>query len=112
MPGVEIPEIDPATAAARFAGGTDVLLDVREPDEWEAGHIAGAMHIPLGKLDAGVGDLPADRGVIVVCRTGGRAGKATTALRASGIDARNLTGGMQAWEAAALPLEPPDGRVA
>ena len=109
---MNIPEIDPKNAAARVASSSNVLLDGPEPDEWEAGHIAGAVHIPLGQLDARVGDLPTDRGIIVVCRSGGRAGKATTALRESGYGARNLTGGMQAWEAADLPLEPPSGHVA
>ena len=76
------------------------LLDVREPDEWAAGHAPEAVHIPLGDLPARIDELanfPDDRPVYVVCRTGGRSGRAAAWLNASGWDAVNVAGGMKSW---------------
>lgn len=98
---MQIPEIDAAAAAAR----TDVvLLDVREQDEWDAGHGPSAVHVPLGELAARVAELPRDRTVVCICRSGNRSARATQFLRAEGIDAVNLVGGMRAWSAAGLAL--------
>lgn len=94
------PETSPTDAHGRAA--SVVLLDVREHDEWSAGHAPGARHMPLGRVDASA--LADDTIVLCVCRSGGRSAQATDALRQSGIDARNVTGGMQAWAAAALPV--------
>jgi len=99
----EIPAVDAAEGAARADAGA-FLLDVREPDEWTAGHAPGAVHIPLGELDARVAEVPRDRAIVAVCRSGARSGKATEYLRAAGYDAVNLAGGMKAWSAAALPM--------
>ncbi|MBK1784435.1 rhodanese-like domain-containing protein [Prauserella cavernicola] len=78
-----------------------VLLDVREPDEWAAGHAPEAVHIPLGDLPARAGelaDLPDDRPVYVVCRSGGRSARAAAWLNAAGLaDAINVAGGMKSW---------------
>ncbi|OZM73149.1 sulfurtransferase [Amycolatopsis antarctica] len=76
------------------------LLDVRESDEWAAGHAPEAVHIPLGDLPARVDELaefPDDRPVYVVCRTGGRSARAAAWLNASGWDAVNVAGGMKSW---------------
>ncbi len=83
-----------------------VLLDVREQDEWDAGHAPGAVHIPLGDLPARLGDLPdTDAGALAVaCRSGGRSGRAVEWLVQQGFDVANLDGGMKAWEAAGKPL--------
>lgn len=81
-----------------------VLLDVREPDEWHAGHAPGATWIPLGRLAAEHGSLPRDRPVLAICRVGGRSAHAAAALVGAGLDARNVAGGMQAWAAAGLPV--------
>lgn len=90
----QIAQVDPAEAAELAAAGA-LLLDVREPAEWTAGHIPGAVHMPLGALDtAGV---PTDRVVVAVCRSGNRSGRAAAALADAGIDVRNLAGGMKAW---------------
>jgi rhodanese-related sulfurtransferase len=97
-----MPEIDPAGALA--AAGSAFLLDVREADEWAAGHAAAAVHIPLGSLGERVGELPKDRRIICICRSGGRSGRATEALTGVGYDAVNMTGGMQAWAAAGLTM--------
>jgi rhodanese-related sulfurtransferase len=105
-----IPEVDPATATARLADGA-VALDVREDDEWEAGHIAGSLHIPVGSLGARQAEIP-DAPLVVVCRSGSRSASVTAALLRAGYSAGNLAGGLEAWKAAGLPLEPPDGFVA
>ncbi len=86
-----------------------VLLDVREDDEWAAGHIDGATHIPLGELSARRGELPAGRRVVTVCRTGGRAGKATAALTEAGVTAETMDGGMNEWAEQQLPVTTGDG---
>ena len=103
----EMPEID-ATEAARLAeAGKVLLLDVRENDEWQAGHAPQAKHLPLGELDAtALGD---DRPIVTVCRSGNRSGQAAQALLGAGRDARNLTGGMREWAARGLPVMASDG---
>ncbi|HEV8655944.1 MAG TPA: rhodanese-like domain-containing protein [Candidatus Limnocylindria bacterium] len=80
------------------------LLDVRENDEWTAGHIDGAQHIPLGELAARLGELPKERTIVAVCRSGGRSGAAVNGLRKLGYEAENLEGGVNAWDRAKLPL--------
>lgn len=92
------------------------ILDVREPWEWEAGHIEGAVHIPLNALLAGrMEGLERDRPVVAVCKTGNRSEVAALMLRARGFDAYNLESGSEAWVEAGLPLvtdEGTPGRVA
>jgi rhodanese-related sulfurtransferase len=89
-----------------------VLLDVREDDEWAAGHAPQAIHIPLGELAERVGEVPQDSGeVYVVCRMGGRSARATMYLNQSGWDAVNVAGGMQAWHQQGFPLVAADGVV-
>ena len=80
------------------------LLDVREDDEWAAGHIDGAQHIPLGELSARLGELPKERTIVAVCRSGGRSEAAVRGLRKLGYEAENLDGGVNAWDRAKLPL--------
>jgi rhodanese-related sulfurtransferase len=80
------------------------LLDVREDDEWAAGHIDGAQHIPLGELSARLGELPKDRTIVAVCRSGGRSEAAVRGLRKLGFQAENLEGGVNAWDRAKLAL--------
>jgi len=80
------------------------LLDVREDDEWTAGHIDGAQHIPLGELAARLGELPKERTIVAVCRSGGRSEAAVRGLRKLGHEAENLEGGVNAWDRAKLPL--------
>jgi len=86
------------------------LVDVREPYEWEAGRVEGAIHIPVNVIMSGAGgDLDKDKPVAVICRTGNRSELATMMLQARGFDAHNVEGGMEAWEAAGLPFEAADG---
>ena len=77
-----------------------VLLDVREPDEWAAGHVEGATHVPMGEVPIRVGELPAAAPLYVICRSGKRSGEVVLWLAEQGIDSVNVTGGMQAWAAA------------
>jgi len=88
------------------------LIDVRTAPEHEAGHIAGGRWIELTDLPAQAGTIDRDRPVVFYCRSGARSGMATEALRQAGYDAHNMIGGLLEWDAAALPLEPADGRVA
>lgn len=97
-----VPETDVIRAAARADAGEVLLLDVREGDEWAAGHAPGAVHAPLSRLS--LEDVPADRPVVAVCRSGSRSGQATAALVAAGRDVVNLSGGMLQWAAAGLPV--------
>lgn len=89
-----------------------VILDVREPDEWAAGHIAGALHVPMNevphRLAYDPGPLSANTAVVVVCKVGGRSAAVTAWLRNQGYDAVNLEGGMLAWHGAGRPMEAED----
>ena len=101
-------EVGPEEADGLIRGGS-LLLDVREDYEWDAGHVSSAVHIPLGLLADHIGELPSDRQVVVVCRSGARSARAAAFLTASGYDAVNLAGGMQAWAAVGLPFVSADG---
>jgi rhodanese-related sulfurtransferase len=86
------------------------LVDCREPYEWEAGRIAGAIHIPVNAIMAGAGgDLDKAKPIAVICRSGNRSELATMMLQARGYDATNIDGGMEAWAIAGLPFESADG---
>lgn len=93
---MDVPEIDIAEAVRRLDAGTFVL-DVREPDEYEEGHVPGAPLIPLGDIVERADEVPTDREVLVICKSGGRSRKAAEALRARGVDAVNIAGGTMAW---------------
>lgn len=81
-----------------------VVLDVREDDEWSAGHIDGAVHIPLADLPARASELDPAVRTVVVCHMGGRSSQATAWLRGRGHDVVNLDGGMDAWQRAGRPV--------
>ena len=80
------------------------ILDVREDDEWQAGHIDGARHIPLRELSGRIGELAKERPIVAVCRSGSRSAAAVRGLKQLGYDAENLDGGVTAWTKAGLPL--------
>ena len=103
-----VPGIDPAEAMARTVSGA-WLLDVRESDEWEAGHSAAAHFLPMSQLQERVDEVPSDVPVLVICRSGARSAAVTGALRQAGYDATNVTGGMQAWRAAGGDVLKSDG---
>ncbi|MFC4785760.1 rhodanese-like domain-containing protein [Nocardioides sp. MAHUQ-72] len=80
-----------------------VVLDVREPVEWQHGHIEGAVHIPLMQLPQRLAEVPVGQ-TLVVCKIGGRSAQAVGYLVQQGIDAVNLEGGMVEWADAGRPM--------
>ena len=103
-----VPEVGPGEGRALVDAGA-TLLDVREVDEWQAGHAPDARFIPLGELTQRVGELEPGTRIVAICRMGGRSERATRFLRAQGFDAVNLTGGMRAWAATGLDVVTDDG---
>jgi DMSO/TMAO reductase YedYZ molybdopterin-dependent catalytic subunit/glyoxylase-like metal-dependent hydrolase (beta-lactamase superfamily II) len=103
----DLPEVGAGGAKAMLEAGA-VLLDVREPDEWHAGHAPEAWLVPMGQVRSRRAELPADRPLVVVCRSGGRSAAVTASLRAWGFDACNLAGGMSAWAASGLAVTTPE----
>ncbi len=91
-------------AAERFEAGA-FLLDVREQSEWDAGHVEGAVLIPLGQLESRISEIPADQDVLIICRSGNRSGQARDILRAAGLKrTTSISGGINAWISAGLPV--------
>ncbi|WP_217914982.1 rhodanese-like domain-containing protein [Miltoncostaea marina] len=90
--------IDVVEASAGQRSGRLVLVDVREPSERARGAAPGSRHLPLGRLEEGLGRLPADRPVAFICQSGRRSAMAAALARRVGLDARNVSGGMRAWE--------------
>jgi len=106
-----VARVDPQQAAELLRSREAVVLDVREPIEWKAGHIRGSIHIPLGELAGRTDSLPRDRTIIAVCRSGNRSAAAARTLQRDGYRVENLSGGMRRWERAGLELEPGNGRI-
>jgi len=105
-------DLEPQRVKELVEGGEAQLIDVREDYEWEAGRIAGATHMNLEALGNRASEIDKDRPVIFQCRVGNRSAFATEVFRNGGYDAYNLAGGLEAWVAAGLPLEPEGGKVA
>lgn len=98
----------PAKAAELQAKGQAIIVDVREDSEWQAGHIPGAIHIPLGDLSQRLPELKSLQhgSIITQCRSGKRSAQAQAALKSAGFtDVYNLEGGLQAWQAQGLPTQ-------
>ncbi len=92
-------------ARRRLDAGEALLVDVREPDEWRAGHVAGATHIPLGSIASRASALPKDREILVICRTGNRSAMAQERLAQAGLRiVTNVEGGMTAWVEQGYPV--------
>ncbi|MCI3225613.1 rhodanese-like domain-containing protein [Streptomyces sp. NP-1717] len=93
-----------------------LVLDVRENDEWAAGHVEGALHIPMSEFVGRLGEVTeavADgRRAYVMCRVGGRSAQVTQYLVGQGVDAANVEGGMQAWDGAGRPMVTDNGSPA
>jgi rhodanese-related sulfurtransferase len=102
----------PQEVAELWAGGSIQLIDVRQRHEHDAGRIAGTRLIELGALSQEAGSLDPSRPLVFYCRSGARSAMATEAFEQAGFDAHNMSGGMLAWVAAGLPIEPDDGQVA
>lgn len=104
----EVPEVDVQVLAQALTEGAP-LIDVREPAEYAEFHAPGAVLIPLGEAAERAGEVPADRPVYVICRSGGRSASAVEQWRAQGIDAVNVAGGTLAWIEAGYPVDPGSG---
>jgi rhodanese-related sulfurtransferase len=110
---MELPfELSPARVAELLRDDAIQLVDVREDYEREAGHVAGSRHVPLAELTAAAPTIDPARPIVFVCRVGARSSMAAWSFARAGYDAHNLEGGMLAWAAAGLPLEPEGGVVA
>jgi rhodanese-related sulfurtransferase len=105
-------DIEPERVAELQRQGSIQLIDVREDHEWEAGRIAGARHLALGEVAAQAESISREIPVVFYCRVGGRSAMAANAFARAGYDAHNMVGGLEAWAAQGLPLEPDDGHVA
>ena len=97
------PEIDISTFAGHHANGAAVI-DVRETDEYDDGHVAGARLIPLGEVQNRLAEFPVDGTVYLICRSGARSGRAAEWLLTQGVDAVNIAGGTLAWIDAGHPV--------
>jgi rhodanese-related sulfurtransferase len=102
----------PHQVAELLDQGEIQLIDVRQPEEHQAGRIAGGRLVELTRLAAEVDSIDRDRPVVFYCRSGSRSAMATQAFRGAGYDAYNMAGGLLDWHAAGLPIEPPGGHVA
>ena len=105
-------ELTAPEAKTLLERGEAIALDVREAYEWAQGHIAGALHVPLGELGQRLHEVPRDRRIVAVCRSGNRSAAVVQALGQAGYDILNLGGGLIAWHRHGLPLEPAPGTVA
>ncbi len=81
-----------------------VLLDVREHDEWAAGHAPDAVHLPMSELAGRLDDVPDAAPLYIICRSGGRSERVTAYLNANGWEAVNVVGGMSSWSGLGLPM--------
>ena len=105
----DVDHIDPVESTRRVDAGA-LLLDVRNPNEWKAGHAEGAAWIPMGELAERQEELPTDREIVVICKTGGRSAQVAKALLAAGYGAVNVAGGSEAWRSAGMPIVTDDGQ--
>ena len=98
-------DLDPRAAEAAVREGAR-LVDVREPDELETdGSLAGALNIPFTTFSERAGELPQEGALVFICRSGSRSAMVADAVRASGREAYNVEGGIQAWERSGLPVQ-------
>jgi rhodanese-related sulfurtransferase len=108
----DVDDYTPEQVAQLLSDGGIQLIDVRQGYEHEAGRIAGGRLIELMQLGAQIDTIDREKPVVLYCRTGSRSAMAADALRGAGYDAHNMAGGLIRWQAAGLPLDPPDGYVA
>jgi hydroxyacylglutathione hydrolase len=107
----KVPQMNTAELAERLDDERPpavMVLDVRERGEWEAGHIAGAVNVPLGHLTDRVAELERERPLVLHCQSGGRSSVAASVLRAHGFtNVINLSDGFAGWQRRGLPIERP-----
>ncbi len=109
MTSPEVDHVDPVESRRKVEAGA-LLLDVRNPDEWHVGHAEGSALIPMRELAERQEELPTDREIVVICKSGARSGRVAQALVAAGYDAVNVAGGAEAWQAAGFPIVTDDGQ--
>jgi rhodanese-related sulfurtransferase len=100
-----ITEISPKDAAAKLKSGEAVIVDVRDKDEWDEGHVPGAMHMSRSTIELDVEEKVPDSNTLIICHCGGggRGALATESLQKMGYkNVRNMAGGLKAWKAAGL----------
>jgi rhodanese-related sulfurtransferase len=105
-------EVTPEQTAAVLAEGSAEVIDVREPYEREAGHVAATRHVEFRQLAAAAETIDRDRPVIFLCRVGSRSLMAADAFRRAGYDAYSMVGGLERWADEGRPLKPEGGHVA
>src|SRR3954470_2519877 len=98
-------ELPPARVSELLAEDAIQLVDVREPHEREAGHVAGSRHVPLAELTAAADSIDPSVPVVFVCRVGARSSMAAWSFARAGFDSHNLTGGLLGWVDSELPFE-------
>jgi rhodanese-related sulfurtransferase len=109
--GPPVPGIEAAAVQVKLnEKPKPLVLDVREPSEYAAGHIAGSTLIPLQQLSSRMSELPKDREIICVCASGSRSSSAARRLLSNGYTALNLSGGMSRWQRAGLPVKKGKGK--
>jgi rhodanese-related sulfurtransferase len=101
---MDVPEID-VEELARLRETTLMLVDVREPDEYESFHVPGAQLIPLADVPERIEEIPDDERVYLICATGARSARAVEYLNRQGYDTVNVAGGSKAWLEAGHPVE-------
>jgi len=104
----DVVDVDPQEGHELVLAGV-LLLDVRDQDEWDAGHAQEAVHIPLSDLEDRVSEIAPDQKVVAICRSGVRSARAAKILLKYGIDTVNLAGGTKAWVDAGFPIVKNDG---
>ncbi|GAB3286172.1 rhodanese-like domain-containing protein [Parasphingorhabdus pacifica] len=100
----QVPGKQPEELPSEVPGAGSALLDVREANEWAAGHAPGAVHIPMSEIPERLDEVPEADELFVVCRSGGRSSKVTAYLNANGWDAVNVERGMNGWSASGRPV--------
>lgn len=108
MDDTDVPQVAIGDVPTAF-GDEVVLLDVREDDEWQRGHAAGAQHIPMGDVPARLAEIDTEAQLFVVCHAGGRSQRVAQYLARNGYEPVNVTGGMLAWAGAGRPVVTDDG---
>ncbi len=104
--GSPVPALNPQELSEKLKSATPPLIvDVREPEEYQAGHIAQSKLIPLGELSRNLNKLPKDKEIICVCASGSRSSAGTKQLVNAGYKAINMNGGMYTWLRAGLPVK-------
>ena len=101
-----ITEISPHDAAAKSKSGEAVIVDVRDKDEWDEGHIPGAIHLSRGTIELDIEEKVPDSDAMIICHCGGggRGALATESLQKMGYkNVRNMAGGLKAWKTTGLP---------